>query len=47
MVKDTRRRTNNTQIKKIGASDFTAGRQTVLENYYSKILQIIVHGVRL
>jgi len=47
MAKDAGRRTDNTQIEKIGASDFTACRETVIGNHHSKIVQQIVYGVRL
>jgi len=47
MAKDDGRKTDNTQIKINRASDFATCTKTVTGNHYSKILHIIVHGVRL
>jgi len=47
MTKNAGKRTDSKQVKKFGASDFTARRQTVTGNHHSGIFQRIIHGVRL
>jgi len=46
MAEDMGRIINNTQIKKVRASDFAACRLTPV-NHYTEILQMITPGVRL